>query len=189
VQRNLKKALIALRATDAVKNGCMIWVDALSINQANMQEKNLEIPKMGDLYKKSWRVAMWLGDASRDSDEAMDFVNQLSEVWMQGVEATRAQLKNIMSSKCASSIWASLSESISRPLFSRVWIIQEVAMSCEGSLVLCGTKVTTGGRMQHVYHSLRIFDTEKKGRRLTQTLKEEILSRPAVVKAFRSVPT
>jgi hypothetical protein len=86
-------------------------------------------------------------------------------------------------------MWASLSESISRLFFSRVWIIQEIAMSCERSLVLCGTKVTTWGRMRHVYHSLCIFDAEEKDGSLTQTLKEEILSRPAVAKAFRCVPT
>ena len=79
VRRNLKNALEALRETDVVKRGCMVWADAMCMNQGDHKEKSKLVPKMGEIYRKSWCVVNWLGDATAGSDEAFDSINEVYE--------------------------------------------------------------------------------------------------------------
>lgn len=151
VQRNLKNALEALRETDVVKRGCMVWADAMCINQGDPKEKSQLVPRMGEIYQKSWCVVKWLGDATAGSDEAFDFINEVCEARERSLEATTKFLEYMSTCKRLCTVWESLKDVVYRPYFSRLWIMQELAMSCDRSLVLCGRKVTTWGRMRKVY--------------------------------------
>ena len=62
VTRNLFLALRRLRSPDAVR---MIWIDALCINQANVDERNQQVMLMGHIYKNASEVLIWLGDDER----------------------------------------------------------------------------------------------------------------------------
>ena len=59
VTHNLHLALRRLRDTSAVR---MIWIDALCINQENVDERNQQVRLMGDIYRKASEVLIWLGD-------------------------------------------------------------------------------------------------------------------------------
>ena len=56
---NLFLALRRLRDADVVR---MIWIDALCINQANVDERNQQVSIMGYIYKQAREVLIWLGD-------------------------------------------------------------------------------------------------------------------------------
>jgi hypothetical protein len=56
---NLFKALHRLRSKD---NPRSIWVDALCINQDDIEERNHQVALMGEIYKRTSRVLIWLGD-------------------------------------------------------------------------------------------------------------------------------
>jgi Heterokaryon incompatibility protein (HET) len=77
VGKNLEKALRTLREIPEVKNGVRVWVDALCINQSNISEKNVEVKRMGDIYKKAERVVSWLGDERDQSGLALEFMSTL----------------------------------------------------------------------------------------------------------------
>ena len=53
VEKNLEKALPALREIPEVKSGTRTWVDALCINQKDITEKNIEVKRIGDIYKQA----------------------------------------------------------------------------------------------------------------------------------------
>ena len=38
------------------------WIDAICINQADIEEKNDQVPMMRDIYMIAKRVVAWLGD-------------------------------------------------------------------------------------------------------------------------------
>jgi hypothetical protein len=38
------------------------WIDALSINQEDIQERNTEVKRMRSLYERAWSVVVWLGE-------------------------------------------------------------------------------------------------------------------------------
>jgi hypothetical protein len=39
----------------------VIWIDAISINQTDIEERNREVARMGDIYSKCAQVNVWLG--------------------------------------------------------------------------------------------------------------------------------
>ncbi len=53
-----------------------VWIDALCINQEDLDEKSSQIPMMYDIYAKSRHVVMWLGEETADSGAAIDLVSQ-----------------------------------------------------------------------------------------------------------------
>lgn len=52
------------------------WVDAICIDQQNIDEKNLQVAMMGDLYQKATRVFACVGPAADDSDYLFDFLKK-----------------------------------------------------------------------------------------------------------------
>ena len=65
VRRNLWKALLALRHKDQPRN---LWIDAICINQNDLQEKSHLVAKMNHVYEQAEKVVVWLGDSADDSD-------------------------------------------------------------------------------------------------------------------------
>ncbi|KAE9366699.1 HET-domain-containing protein [Stipitochalara longipes BDJ] len=62
ITTNLYLALRRLRRVDAA---CIIWVDAVCINQADIEEKTQQVSIMGEIYKTSREVLIWLGDCTK----------------------------------------------------------------------------------------------------------------------------
>ncbi|KAF2001907.1 heterokaryon incompatibility, partial [Amniculicola lignicola CBS 123094] len=48
-----------------------IWVDALCIEQANIKEKEQQIPLMGQIYSSAENVYIWLGEGNAATERAM----------------------------------------------------------------------------------------------------------------------
>lgn len=67
VRQNLAFALAALRR----HNTRVLWVDALCINQNDIDERNSQVRQMADIYREAQCVVVWLG---RDSCLAHDVV-------------------------------------------------------------------------------------------------------------------
>lgn len=51
-----------------------IWIDAICINQDDVDEKSRQIPLMGDIYSQSSTVYIWLGEGNDSSDRAMRYL-------------------------------------------------------------------------------------------------------------------
>ena len=65
VKPNLFLALKRLRQPT---QGRIVWVDALCIDQDNVKEKIHQVAMMGDIYRSSSRVLIWLGEHALDED-------------------------------------------------------------------------------------------------------------------------
>lgn len=60
--------------------GKYVWIDALCINQQDVEEKSRQVKKMGDIYKKADTVRIWLGDEASDADRiAFEALYELSD--------------------------------------------------------------------------------------------------------------
>ncbi|KAF1979891.1 hypothetical protein BU23DRAFT_383036, partial [Bimuria novae-zelandiae CBS 107.79] len=68
VRRNLRDALVHIRLEDTERH---IWIDALSINQRDVQERNSKVQMMKDIYQHAEKVVVWLGVARDGSDDVM----------------------------------------------------------------------------------------------------------------------
>ena len=116
---NLHAALRQLRAV-GVK---FVWVDALCINQQDREERSIQIRRMSVIYKKAKQVTVWLGD---EQDIEEDDIISLS------VEGARTAHHAV-----SVSARRAIMQLLSRPYWTRVWIIQELA-AASSIIILCG---------------------------------------------------
>lgn len=187
VQSNLKKALLALRATPFVQGGCGVWTDAVCINQKNIAELNNSIKRMKDVYSQAVNVVIWLGDAADGSNEAIDFINAVAVGWAGGPESLRRCLQEAFARR-GTTIWESLSNLIMRGYWSRLWIIQELVMGGKDSTIICGEQVTTWERLYRVYDSFHLFKATHREPEIASIIRQELESgNAAVYEAYRNV--
>lgn len=69
LRRNLYHALLQVRLANAYLS---LWIDALCINQANVDERKSQRQLMGQIYRSSRKVIVWLGNVKAESDLAME---------------------------------------------------------------------------------------------------------------------
>ncbi|KAK8135006.1 Heterokaryon incompatibility protein 6 [Apiospora sp. TS-2023a] len=145
VTANLHDALGQLRLADRVRT---LWVDALCINQSDLDEKSLQIRIMHLIYKSCRRCVVWLGLADEDSDTAMDMVQLMAELVGRRVNRPLEELDHHLKERGRDSLqaleighpeevlppkdspkWIALFRLLTRPWFTRVWVIQEAFFS------------------------------------------------------------
>jgi hypothetical protein len=113
ITQNLHTALLRLRNCRFPR---IIWVDAVCIDQANNNEKELQIQLMATIYAKASRVIVWLGAAEGNSDQALDAIRIAS--------SPRFESKRYRQTAQAS-IWLAelaILQLLKRPWFSRIWV-------------------------------------------------------------------
>ena len=126
VSPSLRDALHALRRSDS---SIFVWVDAFSINQADLAEKSNQVQMMMTIYRKAREVCIWLGDEAVVTSlaEATDHL-RLSEVdWLTHKDPekdTRWQARGAFRRIVASMSY-----------FTRVWIRQELFAARQISIV------------------------------------------------------
>lgn len=120
IQRNLARALQALRKLDCVQQGRKVWADAICINQADSKERNREVRRMAELYRTANDVVIWLGDSDFGSDEAIDFINNLTAAAKIGSDSAKQFLRTVLSLSHNFTLWESLTGLLSRLYFLRM---------------------------------------------------------------------
>lgn len=161
---SLHLALQALRDTSSTVT---LWVDAICINQNNNQEKRLQIRLMGEIYRRADKVIAWTGSGTESSDRAMEALLQIRtvslkpSVWPSSLPPVPASWvgKSCPSIEDDAATWEDMALFFERPWFSRVWVVQEVALASK-VFVYCG-----GWRLRwdDVFEALRILIQERPG--------------------------
>ena len=138
VTENLEAALRALSESSSFEDGFKIWVDALCINQEDYPERGSQVSKMRNIYGDAWAVIAWLGDSAHDSDQAIQFVRDLS-TYSEPERAQQLEAKLQMDpAYLGDGSWIALHELMKRPYWYRLWIIQEVVLGASATTICCG---------------------------------------------------
>lgn len=74
VTQNLACALPYLRLKSKVR---ALWIDALCVNQLDLEERSKQVQRMAHIYRRALRVVIWLGEASPDSDVAIRILEEI----------------------------------------------------------------------------------------------------------------
>lgn len=119
---NLDCALRHIRCT--ITKPILIWVDALCINQQDLEERSSQVLLMKDIYSSAVRVLIYLGpelpgDAAATACFREGKIPHLEEEYF--------SLLGYIESICQ------------RPWFGRVWVAQELALSQKDPTVYLGT--------------------------------------------------
>ncbi|KAH7346871.1 heterokaryon incompatibility protein-domain-containing protein [Rhexocercosporidium sp. MPI-PUGE-AT-0058] len=145
VTRNLAQALPYLRYVDKPR---VLWIDAISVNQEDLDERSSQVKRMPNIYSRATRVLIWLGLESFDSRMAFDCLRLVASKY----HVNRGNFNIIPIMKDAS-LWAvpgqalplseqqyrSILNLINRDWFERLWVCQEAHLANQDALVICGT--------------------------------------------------
>lgn len=74
VTQNLYGALHRLRDADLPRT---VWIDAVCINQADLEERAAQVQIMARIYAYAVSVTVWLGDEANDSSKALELLRRI----------------------------------------------------------------------------------------------------------------
>lgn len=153
---NLEIALRHLRQKDTLR---ILWVDALSVNQDDLKEREEQVKLITRIYTQARTVIGWTGEASEDSDEAVEFIKKLGEfalgcedslfgddgeimIPLQGSAQTAADYMEDLCFLFCSQNWIALWHFLHRQFWTRVWIIRRLAvrgiLKNSSGILMCG---------------------------------------------------
>ena len=148
VTKNLPEALLELRKSYAHS---YIWIDAICIWQANLQERKVQVVIMDELYENATSMLIWLGISDAETGSVVQLITQIASLppimilIMQArlqMDFARSDALGDASQICGlpahgSPVWRSLNAFFSRSYFQRVWILQENVFAKDAH-VYCG---------------------------------------------------
>ena len=137
VTPNLLAALEQLlldQCNDEAGNKKFYWIDAICINQGDNLEKSRHVLRMREIYANAQNVHMWIGKSSPLSSMAFDTLKRFAapDGTQDGSMTFRDILDTVRERKNA------IQNLLERPYFVRVWIIQEVVVA-NNATVMCGS--------------------------------------------------
>lgn len=142
---NLMDAITELRRSKKFHH--YFWIDAISINQEDLGERERQVSIMDKIYKKAEMVDIWLGKCEEDIDAPRSFLmilmmSALSDMVKNSLPDIRlvsgAQDPNNTAILACYGLpplkeenWAGVIRLLERAWFYRTWIVQEVALARE----------------------------------------------------------
>ncbi|KAK1995513.1 heterokaryon incompatibility protein [Colletotrichum falcatum] len=135
VLSNLHDALLWMRA----RGSCdLYWIDAISINQADDVERGVQVSIMDHIYKLAVRVDIWLGAVTDEHHPAevsrlvhtMAANSRMESLHKPGDHVfDPGALRRYGLQDVPDAVWYAFVAFFDRKWFSRVWVVQEVALS------------------------------------------------------------
>ncbi|KAK3936428.1 heterokaryon incompatibility protein-domain-containing protein [Diplogelasinospora grovesii] len=103
-----------------------LWVDAICVNQMDIEERNAQVSIMGAIYRRATRVIIDVGISCPESEIAMDVI-----IKSQG-DTLYHMTRGLEWKRMVNNFY-------DKPWFSRVWVLQEVFMA-RGAVLMCGRR-------------------------------------------------
>ncbi|KAJ4988146.1 ankyrin and het domain protein [Stagonosporopsis vannaccii] len=123
------------------------WVDALCMDQGNVLERNSQVARMADIFRKASGVIVWLGREDDYTADALEVIRKVSEIPMNdwsNVHYTSFYDSNAAEYPYKPDLtyynWLGFIALVNRPWFRRAWVVQEITLG-KSPIVVCGSKV------------------------------------------------
>ena len=144
VTRSLYQALPYLRYRNRRR---VLWIDAICVDQQNLEERGPQVERMGDIYSLADRVIVWLGPEDSTSVHAIHFLRTIaSKVEVDWVTSTVKPLSQ------DDADWVDVDKAhtyskpevfaiyalVMRPWFERLWVQQEIHAN-RNAVLICGS--------------------------------------------------
>lgn len=166
VGANLEAALRSLRSTKQHRDGILLWVDALCINQDDMDEKAKLVNQMYNIYRAARTVTVWLGAADPDTSDLVNRVHNFISTYTR-MDEPEGSLQQAKLLKCppiwySTTILPAVIHLFDRPYWKRLWVMQEITASapCEGFYV-GGDVISWNEMLLLIRHHRNLTDLHK----------------------------
>ena len=144
---NLESALRQFRSDG---EPLMMWVDAICINQDDLDERSQQVRIMREIYQQAQRTVIWLGEKSEDSDVAIstckrfimslcardDMMDLIADYKSQNPYHRRPKSFKSLGLPSEKEVFA-LTSLFKRAWFQRIWVVQEVGVATD-VIMVCG---------------------------------------------------
>ncbi|KAK6827423.1 hypothetical protein PG987_010764 [Apiospora arundinis] len=146
VGSNLFEALQYLRLPDEAR---VMWIDALCINQNDLEERGQQVARMAHIYSRARKVVAWIGPEYDDAIKALEGLTYIGNQveWTTDKKAARspdATEPNWWDPRTTlpfdDTFWGLVTNLVERSWFWRLWVIQEIHMGNTRSYLKCGTQ-------------------------------------------------
>ena len=147
IRRNLDTALRHMRKSSESR---VLWIDALCINQEDVEERSREVGRMGQIYGQSTRVLIWLGPEGDNSALAIrslrSFAKDLTDEFVKDYSSERYRTPGSRTELLLASPipwydeegpWLAIRKLFYRKWFTRLWVYQECHLA-DDVLVIVG---------------------------------------------------
>ncbi|KAL8908306.1 MAG: hypothetical protein Q9171_005514 [Xanthocarpia ochracea] len=139
VQENLHDALLYL-VPEVRKKSCLLWVDAICINQSDVQERNTQILHMRYIYEHANMVFGWLGVPFSDEETSLatSIMRNFNIVLRDGLAEHNGNMNAVAAQISPSNKdiypepgtdcykgWLGIREIFNQRYWKRIWIYQE----------------------------------------------------------------
>ena len=109
----------ALRSLRHPKDARKFWVDALCINRSDDVEKNQQIAMKRSIFRNATNLCFWLGEDT-NSKAALNFVPKILDL---------VGIDKLVRDDSAIDGWVAFVALLKNTVFSRLWLVQEVAVA------------------------------------------------------------
>lgn len=166
---NLEAALRTLHGYTQRLHGLKLWVDAICINQADEEEKAIQVKRMKDIYSNSAVTRIWLGESDEDTAPFFSFLGYCHDTIVSAVERDDDSITDSFFGDPASGasvarpfpddvhgsddsfeltpaqnrelVNLAVAHILKKPYWTRAWIIQELAVSAPWAAIHCGPHI------------------------------------------------
>jgi hypothetical protein len=125
---SLEEALIRMRFPDRNRT---LWVDAICINQEDIEERESQVSIMGRIYSESAQVLVWLGLEEPSDEAALSLINAAAggeEIFLEDCDWDVTRSSETVVRKC-NSVIQQVTSIFKRPWWSRSWTLQEIVLA------------------------------------------------------------
>lgn len=148
IRSNLYAALQNLRHPNRTRS---FWVDALCINhdRADSDEKNKQIAMKRYVFRSAANLCFWLGE-DENCKKALKFIPRILD--LTGID-------KLVKDESAIDDWAAFVALLKNPVFSRLWLVQEVAVA-QNVTLHCGQPAIHYGDLVDAVAMFKSFRTD-----------------------------
>lgn len=154
VTTNLYLALFQLRQMQpATAEKIRLWVDAVCINQTDLEERRDQVSMMGEIYSRASLVTVWLGEEGEHTKEAFDhFHNWNDFLHAEGLEdpvSPTIFLEKKYPYPNGSVMVGLIDIFAKRKWWTRMWMVQEISLA-RVAKILCGSSEVDWGTLTKI---------------------------------------
>jgi Heterokaryon incompatibility protein (HET) len=185
LRKNLESALRHFQS--GWKDGLVLWIDAISINQQDSKERSSAVLQMGRVYEMSQRTIVWLGPLHHLTQAGFSKLNALSEHWENQSSGCAhrpldpkhvAEYENIVlmdfGEKDSIGQFEALAWVLDCVWWRRAWVMQEVVVA-PSSMIICGNRGLKFATVENAFWQLSQHISSMPGAKLFDEGSEEQL--------------
>jgi hypothetical protein len=128
------------------------WIDALCINQEDLDERSKQVLRMRDIYSMATKVEVWLGKSDTNGVDAgaIDLVGKLGSIFedpeemlAQGSNAGSQELFLGEIERSLPTAVKAMADLYQRPWWTRVWVVQELSLAKQDTAIVRVGRMTS----------------------------------------------